>query len=89
MLAALALLAVTAWLAARGRKRLFVLIPMVLIFAVTLSALGIKIYEYLFVEFHFVLLILAAALMALSVILAALSAKAVFRRGPPTARAAG
>ncbi len=85
MLAALALLAVAAWLAARGRKRLFILIPMVLMFAITLSALGIKMYEYLFVEFHLVLLIISAALLALSVVLAALSAKAVLgKRGAST-----
>jgi carbon starvation protein len=80
MLAALALLAVAAWLAARGRRRLFVLVPMVLMFVITLSALGIKIYEYLFVEFHPVLLIISAALMALSAVLAALSSRALFRR---------
>jgi carbon starvation protein len=78
MLAALALLAVATWLAARGRKRLFVLVPMALMFVITLSALGIKIYEYVFVKLNLVLLILAAALLALSVVLAALSAKALF-----------
>lgn len=78
MLAALALLSVTAWLAARGRKRLFVLVPMALMFVIALSALGIKIYEYAFVKFNPVLLIISAALMTLSVVLAALSAKALF-----------
>ncbi len=88
MLAALALLAVAAWLAARGRKRLFVLIPMALMFAITLSALGFTIYEYLFVQLDVVLLVVAAALTALSLVLAALSAKAVLGRGPSTARSA-
>ncbi|NIT35799.1 MAG: carbon starvation protein A [candidate division Zixibacteria bacterium] len=88
MLAALALLAVAAWLAARGRRRLFVLVPMALMFVITLSALGIKIYEYVFVELNLVLLIISAALMALSAVLAGLSAKAVFGRSPPAARPA-
>lgn len=83
MLAALALLAVAVWLAARGRKRLFVLVPMVLMFVITLSALALKIYEYLFVKANVVLLAISVALMALSLVLAALSAKSLLRRGPP------
>ncbi|MGD8719363.1 MAG: carbon starvation protein A [Candidatus Zixiibacteriota bacterium] len=85
MMAALALLAVTVWLSARGRKRIFVLIPMVLMFVITLSALGLKIYHYLFVESNVVLLVISAVLMALSLVLAGLSAKALFRRKAPAA----
>ena len=77
MLAALALLAVTVWLAARGKKRLYTLIPMVLMFAITLSALGYKIYQYLFVESNLTLLVVAGILLILSIVLVALSAKSL------------
>jgi carbon starvation protein len=83
MLAALALLAVAVWLAARRRKRLFVVIPMVLMFAITLSALGMEIYEHLFVKLDVVLLAISAVLMCLSLVLAAFAAKALFGRGSP------
>lgn len=47
LLAALALLAVSVWLACRARQNLFVLIPMVLMFAVTLTSLGMLAWENL------------------------------------------
>ncbi len=42
LLAALALMAVTVWLARTGRRNLYTLIPMALMYVVTLSALGLK-----------------------------------------------
>jgi len=83
MLAALALLAVAVWLTARARKRLFVIIPMVFMFVVTLAALGYKIYEYIFVELNVTLLVVSLVLTALSLALAALSANALWAKKPP------
>jgi carbon starvation protein len=80
MLAALALLAVTVWLTALGRKRWFVLLPMVLMFVITLSALSLKLYEYVFVDFNPALLVISAALLVLSVSLAGLAFVSVGRR---------
>lgn len=45
MLGALALMAVSAWLVKRGIKSLFTLIPMVFMFVLTLSALGVLMYQ--------------------------------------------
>ena len=50
LLAALALLAVTSWLANNGKKTAMTLIPMVFMFAVSLSALFLLIKQYLFSE---------------------------------------
>jgi carbon starvation protein len=81
MLAALALLAVTVWLTALGRKRWFVLLPMVLMFVITLSALSLKLYEYVFIDFNPALLVISAVLLVLSVALAVLAIVSVGRRG--------
>jgi carbon starvation protein len=80
MLAALALLAVTVWLTALGRKRWFVLLPMVLMFVITLSALSLKLYEYVFIDFNPALLVISAVLLVLSVSLAGLAFVSVGRR---------
>ncbi|NOZ23563.1 MAG: carbon starvation protein A [Planctomycetes bacterium] len=45
LLGALGLLAVSAWLARRKRQNLFTVIPMVFMFTITLSALGLLIYH--------------------------------------------
>lgn len=72
LLAALALLAVTAWLVTLGVKRRFTLIPMVFMFAVTLTSLALMVYTqfsgggYLLMSVSIVLLIMALALIALS-----------------------
>jgi len=50
LLAALALLAVTSWLANCGKKTVMTLIPMIFMFAVSLSALFLLIKQYLFSE---------------------------------------
>ena len=69
LLAALALLAITVWLAHQGKKYLFAFIPMVFMFAVTLSALIILFYLNLVVHHNYVLSFLALVLFALSIIL--------------------
>ena len=50
LLAALALLAVTSWLAKTGKKTVMTMIPMIFMFAVSLSALFLLIKQYLFSE---------------------------------------
>ena len=50
LLSALALLAVTSWLAKCGKKTVMTLIPMIFMFAVSLSALFLLIKQYLFSE---------------------------------------
>jgi carbon starvation protein len=50
LLAALALLAVSSWLANTGKKTLMTVIPMIFMFAVSLSALFLLIKQYLFSE---------------------------------------
>ena len=50
LLSALALLAVTSWLAKTGKKTAMTLIPMIFMFAVSLSALFLLIKQYLFSE---------------------------------------
>ena len=50
LLSALALLAVTSWLAKCGKKTAMTLIPMIFMFAVSLSALFLLIKQYLFSE---------------------------------------
>lgn len=50
LLSALALLAVTSWLAKSGKKTVMTIIPMIFMFAVSLSALFLLIKQYLFSE---------------------------------------
>ncbi|MDU1413669.1 MAG: carbon starvation protein A [Clostridium sp.] len=70
LLAALALLAITAWLTKSGKKSLFTIIPMIFMFIVTLSALGLLIKDYLFVANpNYVLGIIAVVLFILAIVL--------------------
>lgn len=70
LLAALALLAITAWLLRSGKKTWVTIIPMIFMFIVTLTALGLLIKQYLFsVEKNFVLGIIACILLVLSIVL--------------------
>jgi carbon starvation protein len=65
LLGALALLTVSVWLKRTGRRTLFVLIPMVFMFAVTLLALGMLVWENEFM----VIRIIAGFLLVLALIL--------------------
>ncbi len=69
LLAALALLAVTLWLARQQKSYLFTLIPMIFMFAVTLSALVALFYLNFIVKQNYILSFLALVLFALSVTL--------------------
>ncbi|PJA96674.1 MAG: carbon starvation protein A [Ignavibacteriales bacterium CG_4_9_14_3_um_filter_34_10] len=68
LLAAIALLALTAWVSSMKKNSLFVLLPMLFMFSVTLTALGMLIYQN-FVINNFVLSIISTLLFILSVIL--------------------
>lgn len=68
LLAALALLALTAWVAYLRKGFLFVLIPMLFMFAVTLTSLGMLIYTN-FVGTNYTLAVISALLFALAVLL--------------------
>ena len=64
------LLAITAWLTKSGKKTLFTIIPMIFMFIVTLSALGLLIKDYLFVaNRNYVLGIIAIVLFILAIVL--------------------
>ncbi|HDQ43921.1 MAG TPA: carbon starvation protein A [bacterium] len=65
LLAALALLAVTLWLAKAGKKNGFTKIPMIFMFAVTLAALGNLIYDNA-VKGNVVLLVIGVVLLGLA-----------------------
>ncbi len=69
LLAALALLSVTVWLTRHKRKNLFVKIPMIIMFIITLSALGLMIVNNV-VSDNFFLAGFAAVLFLLAVFLA-------------------
>ncbi len=68
MLAALALLAVSLWLRHRGMKAGFLRLPMFLMFAITLAALGVIVYENMMIE-NYALAAVGAALFILAVTL--------------------
>ncbi len=71
LLAALALLSLTAWLARRGKKTIMIIIPMIFMFAVTLSALFLIIKSYLFgANPNYILGIMAVILLVLAIVLA-------------------
>jgi carbon starvation protein len=67
MLAALALLAVSLWLANRDKERWFVLFPLYFMLAVTLTALGNLMFENLLVTRNYLLGFIALILFLLSV----------------------
>lgn len=75
LLAALALLAISVWLVQVGKPFYFTLIPMIFMFAVTLSALISLFYLNFIVKENYLLSILAVFLFALSVILGIQSSK--------------
>lgn len=68
LLAALALLAVSVWLAHMKKKNLFIIIPMFFMFLVTLSALGLLIYNSL-EKGNFILLSVGNVLFVVALIL--------------------
>lgn len=68
LLAALSLLALTVWIANLKKGYLFVLIPMIFMFAVTLTALGTLIYQNFIIN-NYSLAIISALLFALSIML--------------------
>ncbi|MCX7875890.1 MAG: carbon starvation protein A [Melioribacteraceae bacterium] len=68
LLAALALLALTAWLIKSNFKSIFTLLPMLFMFLVTLTALGMLIYQNLIIN-NFLLAIIAILLFILAVML--------------------
>lgn len=68
LLAALALLALTVWVANLKKGFLFVLIPMLFMFAVTLTALGMLIYTN-FIATNYTLSIISVLLFTLAVLL--------------------
>ncbi len=68
LLAALALLSLAVWLASRGIKNLHVIIPMVFMFAVTLTAL-VFVARDNFVDANYILAALAVILFVLAVVL--------------------
>ncbi|MPM66351.1 Peptide transporter CstA [bioreactor metagenome] len=70
LLAALALLALTSWLVSMGKKTAMVLLPMILMFCVTLTALVLLIKQYIFgATTNFILGIFAVVLFVLAIIL--------------------
>ncbi|MDZ7624851.1 MAG: carbon starvation protein A [Ignavibacteriaceae bacterium] len=68
LLAALALLALTVWVANLKKGFLFVLIPMIFMFAVTLTALGMLVYQNFLIN-NYALAVISIMLFALSVLL--------------------
>ncbi|SEF61038.1 carbon starvation protein [Caloramator fervidus] len=68
LLAALALLAITAWLTRIGKNRVVTLIPMIFMFCVTLSALILLIKNY-FIARNYMLFVIAIVLFILSIVL--------------------
>lgn len=70
LLAALALLTISAWLANRGKTNAMTIIPMIFMFCVTLTALGFLINKYLFAaEKNYILGIFAVVLFILAIVL--------------------
>jgi carbon starvation protein len=68
LLAALALLALTVWVANLKKGYLFVLIPMIFMFAVTLTALGMLIYQNFIID-NYTLAIISVLLFTLAILL--------------------
>jgi len=89
LLAALALLAVTVWLTHRSRRSAFVKIPMVIMFGVTLSSLGLLVQRHLLnAGGSLVLGALALLLLGVALVLAGLAARVLLRR-PASAEGGG
>lgn len=79
LLAAIALLALTVWVANLKKGFLFVLIPMIFMFAVTLTALGMLIYTN-FISTNYTLSVISVLLFTLAVLLG-IKAYAVLTNG--------
>ncbi|MCI0514881.1 carbon starvation protein A [candidate division KSB1 bacterium] len=77
LLAALALLAVSTWLAYRKQKNLFVVIPMFFMTTVTLTALALFILKAMR-EAHYLLLVVAILLFGVAVVLVIQGVKTLF-----------
>ncbi len=80
LLAALALLATSVWLSRKGKKALYVKIPMIIMFAITLTALIVMVYQNIMTN-NFVLTIIALALFILAVFLAIEAKKRLQQKG--------
>lgn len=76
MLAALALLAVSVWLAKSKRKNFYTLIPMIFMFAVTLTALSSFIYQNA-VKANYLLSVVASLLLVVAILLAVLATRSL------------
>ena len=68
LLSGLALLAITAWLAKNGKKTIMTIVPMVLMFCVTLSALLLSMKNYYLAK-SWLLFVLALLLFILAIVL--------------------
>lgn len=68
LLAALALLALTAWIAYLRKGILFVMIPMLFMFAVTLTSLGMLVYTN-FIVSNYILSVISVLLFSLAIVL--------------------
>lgn len=85
LLAALALLAVSVWLAWRARQNLFVLVPMVLMFVVTVSSLALFAWRHLTApDPNYTLAVTASLLLVVGLVLVGLSVRALWGRGMAT-----
>lgn len=74
LLAALALLAVSLWLASRGIRYGFTLLPMIFMFAVTITALVMLLNKY-YLESQYLLLLFTIGLLVVAVMLIVLAYK--------------
>ncbi|MDZ7290730.1 MAG: carbon starvation protein A [candidate division KSB1 bacterium] len=81
MLAALALLAVSVWLAKRQRGNLYTLLPMFFMFAVTLTALSTLIYQN-GVKGNYLLSVIASLLFVVAILLAVMAARSLMKTVP-------
>lgn len=69
LLAALALLAITVWMANLKQKYLFTLIPMLFMFSITLTALVMLFFQNIFVNVNYVLALFSIVLFLLAILL--------------------
>jgi carbon starvation protein len=69
LLAALALLAITVWIANLKQNYLFTLIPMLFMFSITLTALVMLFFQNIFVNVNYVLAFFSIVLFCLAVLL--------------------
>lgn len=81
LLAALALLAISVWLAKSLRGNLYTLIPMFFMFAVTLTALSTLVYENVSKQ-NYLLSVVATLLFVVAILLAVLAARSLMMPAP-------